>query len=64
MAAIKMKGVDPYDYCEQWFSSDVYQSTYNDIVHAISNIHQWRSEAICESYIHLHDNMLAGQKRI
>ena len=45
MAAIQMRGVDPYDYCEQWFSSDVYRSTYNDIVHAIKDIRQWEVQS-------------------
>ncbi|XXG69200.1 hypothetical protein AAC387_Pa06g2128 [Persea americana] len=45
VAAIQMRGVDPYDYCEQWFSSDVYQSTYNDIVHAIRDISQWEVQS-------------------
>lgn len=38
MASVQMRGVDPYDSYEQWFSSD---ATYNDIVHAIRDLHQW-----------------------
>ncbi|XXG59581.1 hypothetical protein AAC387_Pa04g1641 [Persea americana] len=45
MAAIQMSGVHPYDYCEHWFSSDVYRSTYNDIVHAIRDIGQWEVQS-------------------
>lgn len=62
IAAIHMRGLDPYDYCEYWFTSDVYRSTFHDIVHAIRDISQWGTR----SGLHVlppHARRQAGQPR-
>eukprot|EP00268_Persea_americana_P040560 TRINITY_DN40300_c0_g1_i6.p1 TRINITY_DN40300_c0_g1~~TRINITY_DN40300_c0_g1_i6.p1 ORF type:complete len:742 (-),score=94.17 TRINITY_DN40300_c0_g1_i6:207-2432(-) len=46
VAAIKLKGLEPYDFCEHWFSTETYRSTYNDIVHATRDMGQWEKSGM------------------
>ncbi|KAJ8624202.1 hypothetical protein MRB53_032732 [Persea americana] len=39
--AIKLKRYDQCDFSEHWFSSDCYQATYNDVIHATRDRKQW-----------------------
>ncbi|XXG73317.1 hypothetical protein AAC387_Pa07g2258 [Persea americana] len=41
VATLKMRGLDPYDYCEQWFTSDMYKRTCNFVIHGRRDMNQW-----------------------
>lgn len=46
VAAINLKGLNPYDFCEHWFSTETYRLTYNDVVHATRDIGQWEKSSM------------------
>ncbi|XXG63249.1 hypothetical protein AAC387_Pa05g1484 [Persea americana] len=39
--ALKMRGDDPCDNCEQWLTSDMYRRTYNFVIHGTKDMNQW-----------------------
>ncbi|XXG46450.1 hypothetical protein AAC387_Pa02g1296 [Persea americana] len=41
VAALKMRGLDPYDKCERWFTSDMYRRIYNFVIHGTRDMNQW-----------------------
>lgn len=43
VAAMKVQNIDPYDYCEHWYHTPMYQMTYSEVLHATRNRRQWES---------------------
>ena len=41
MATMKVQNIDPYDYCEHWYQTPMYQMTYSEVLHVTSDRKQW-----------------------
>lgn len=41
VAAMKVRNIDLYDYCEHWYHTGLYQRTYNKVIHATRDRKQW-----------------------
>ncbi|KAJ8624324.1 hypothetical protein MRB53_032854 [Persea americana] len=45
LAVIEARGLDPYDFCQHWFSRDTYRQTYSHVLHATRDIRQWEERS-------------------
>ena len=41
LASMNVRNYDPYGFCEHWYLSSIYSTTYNEVQHATQDSKQW-----------------------